>query len=558
MNAPCCNIASSLQQAARRSPDRLAVAEPDGRGGWRQLTFAELDRRAACYAAGLHRIGIRKGTRTVLMVKPGLEFFALVFALFRVGATLVIIDPGISKRALAQCLQEVEAEAFAGIPLAHVARLVFGKALASVRINVTVGHRWLWGGHRLRDLLDEPGRDIEPTEADDLAAILFTSGSTGIPKGAMYTHGIFSNQIRLLRQMYEFGDDTRDLSTFPLFALFLASLGAAAIIPDMDARKPAQADPRRLIGAIEHFGCNTMFGSPALLDTLSRYGEEHGVRLPTIRRVLSAGAPVRPDILRRMHGMLEQGVQVYTPYGATESLPVANIGSAEVLDSTWTQTASGSGICVGQVLSEMRVRIIEISDDPIPSWSDDLVVPEGTIGEITVRGPVVTAAYFARPDQTALAKIDEDGVVVHRMGDLGFIDEQGRLWMCGRKSQRVQTPDGPRFTVPVEMIFNQHAGVRRTALVGIGARGSELPVVLVERAPGGHGSEGALLSELRELGSRYERSRGIEHFAIYPEPFPIDIRHNAKIQREALRAWAQRRVSPARSRVPLKTGAKAV
>ena len=541
------NIAASLSEAAARTPDKKAVVAVTGREGgkpiYEHLTFAQLDERAGRYAAGLHRVGIRKGVRTVLMVTPGLDFFALVFALYRVGATLVLIDPGIDKKALAKCLKEVEPEAFVGVSMAHVARLIFRSALKTVQINVTVGRRWFWGGHRLQDLLDAEPRACERTASDDVAAILFTSGSTGVPKGAVYTHGIFANQVRMLQDIYGFGPDETDLSTFPLFALFLAALGVTSVIPDMDARKPAEADPAKLIEAITDHGATNMFGSPALLDTLSRYGEANGTKLPTLLRVLSAGAPVRHDILLRMKAMLNDGVEVFTPYGATESLPVANIGSAEVLSSTHALTASGHGVCVGRPVDEMTVRVITITDDPIASWSDDLLAADGEVGEITVRGPVVTPAYYGRPEQTAQAKIDDGGQVVHRMGDVGRFDEQGRLWMCGRKSHRLETAAGPLFTIPVEMVFNQDPDVWRTALVGLGEPGAQEPVLLVEPQPGGGVDSAALLARLRDLGQQHAATAMIDRIEIYPGSFPVDIRHNAKINRETLTRWANDRLA---------------
>ena len=540
------NIAARLSEAAARTPDKKAVVAVSGREGgkavYEHLTFAELDKRAGQYAAGLHRVGIRKGVRTVLMVTPGLDFFALVFALYRVGATLVLIDPGIDKKALAKCLKEVEPEAFVGVPMAHVARLIFRSALKTVTTNVTVGRRWFWGGSRLRDLLDDEPRPCEPTASDDVAAILFTSGSTGVPKGAVYTHGIFASQVRMLQDIYQFGPDETDLSTFPLFALFLAALGVTSVIPDMDARKPASADPVKLIEAITDHGCTNMFGSPALLDTLSRHGEASGTRLPTLRRVLSAGAPVRHDILLRMKAMLNDGVQIFTPYGATESLPVANVGSDEVLADTHALTATGHGVCVGRPVDEMTVRVIRITDEPIESWSDDLLAPAGEVGEITVKGPVVTPAYYGRPEQTARAKIDEGGQVVHRMGDVGRFDEQGRLWMCGRKTHRVESASGPLFTIPIEMVFNQDPDVWRTALVGLGEPGSQEPVLLVEPQPGNNVDAGELLARLQDLAGKHDATSAIDRIELYPGSFPVDIRHNAKINRETLTAWANERL----------------
>jgi acyl-CoA synthetase (AMP-forming)/AMP-acid ligase II len=547
--ATTCNIASHLPAMAARQPDKAAVIVPAGRDGsgkarWAQWTFAELDEASDRIAIGLESVGIRRGVRTVLMVKPSLDFFALVFALYKVGAVLVLIDPGIGTKALKTCLREVEPEAFVGVPAAHVARLVFRGSLRTVRINVTVGPRLFWGGHTLAGIR---GRGpyvpyaMAATDPDDVAAILFTSGSTGIPKGAVYTHGMFDAQVRMLKAIYRFGDDEIDLPTFPLFALFDPALGTTAVIPDMDARKPGSADPRKIVEAIQDHGCTTMFGSPALLRNLARHAVAHDVRLPTLRRVLSAGAPVPHDVLADMHRALSDGVEVFTPYGATESLPVANIGSREVLADTLEGTATGQGICVGRPVDGALVRVIRITDDPIPTWSDELVLPDGAVGEITVRGPMVTRSYFARPDQTAKAKIDEGGAVVHRMGDLGRFDAQGRLWMCGRKAHRVTTPDGPVFTVPVERVFDVHGGVLRTALVGIGAPGQQRPRLLVEREPTCALSDADLLDELRAIGAAQTATAGITDLAVYPGSFPVDIRHNAKIQREALAAWANRR-----------------
>ena len=538
------NIASHLPAMAATQPDKPAVVVPagrdeQGRATWDQVTFAELDRNSDRIAHGLEAAGITRGVRTVLMVKPSLEFFALVFALYKVGAIIVMIDPGIGSKALKTCLKEVEPEAFVGVPAAHVARLIFRRSLRSVRIHVTVGPRLFWGGHRLAQLkaaAPDTAYAMADTDPDEVAAVLFTSGSTGIPKGAVYTHGMFDAQVRFLKQMYAFGPDEIDLPTFPLFALFDPALGMTAVIPDMDARKPGRADPKKIIEAIDAHGCTTMFGSPALLRNLGRYGAEHGIQLRSLRRVLSAGAPVPHGVLRDMEGMMRGG-EVFTPYGATEALPVANIGSHEVLADTHEGTARGQGICVGQPVEGITVRLIGVTDEAIATWSDDLLVEPGAIGEITVKGPQVTREYFGRPVQTALAKIDDGGEVVHRMGDVGWFDESGRLWMCGRKSHRIQTARGPVFTVPVERVFDQHEGVLRTALVGRGEPGHELTVLLVEKESSCTLRDDALIAELQALGSQQERTEAVADIRIYPKAFPVDIRHNAKINREQLRRW---------------------
>jgi acyl-CoA synthetase (AMP-forming)/AMP-acid ligase II len=189
----------------------------------------------------------------------------------------------------------------------------------------------------------------------------------------------------------------------------------------------------------------------------------------------------------------------------------------------------------------MDVRVIRISDEPIPSWSEGLALPAGETGEITVKGPVVTREYFRRPEATALAKIPEaDGSVRHRMGDLGYFDDKGRLWFCGRKSHRVATPEETLFTIPCEGIFNAHPLVRRTALVGVGGKAGKVPVLCVELEPEADGEK--VRRELLETAARFPSTRRIRTVLFHPG-FPVDIRHNAKIFRERLAAWAEERIA---------------
>jgi acyl-coenzyme A synthetase/AMP-(fatty) acid ligase len=380
---------------------------------------------------------------------------------------------------------------------------------------------------------------LAPTAADEIAAILFTSGSTGVAKGVVYTHAHFAAQVDTLRRLYDIRPGEVDLPTFPLFGLYGPALGLTSVLPEMDATRPALVDPARILNAVRHFGVTNLFGSPALIRRVGEYGVEQGVQLPTLRRVISAGAPVPAAVVARFCRMLPEGVQVFTPYGATEALPVASIGSAEILGETGKQSGVGGGVCVGRPVEGMTVRVIRISDEPIPTWSEKLEVPAGQIGEIVVRGPVVTASYYNRPQSTALAKIEDTqrGGFWHRMGDLGYVDDRGRIWFCGRKSQRVITPAGTLFTIPCEGIFNTHPAVRRTALVGVVRKGEMIPVLCVEREPGVAGSNEQLRQELLELGAMYPHTQAIQEVLFHPA-FPVDIRHNAKIFREKLAIWA--------------------
>ena len=410
-------------------------------------------------------------------------------------------------------------------------------------MRITTGARpWLADATLARVEADGAGAgpQLAATAPDDIAAILFTSGSTGVPKGVVYRHRHFLAQVSMLREAFGIEPGGVDLPTFPPFALFDPALGVTSVIPDMDPTRPARADPRKLHDAIARFGVDQLFGSPALMAVLAA----HGQPLPTLRRVTSAGAPVPADVVARMRELLPDDASFWTPYGATECLPVAVIEARE-LQATRAATEAGAGTCVGRAVAPNVVRIIAITDDAIPTWVDARELPAGQVGEITVAGPTATDTYFNRDAQTRLAKIVEplpDGTrrVVHRMGDVGYIDGDGRLWFCGRKSHRVETATGPLYTEQVEPVFNVHPDVRRTALVGTGARGAQVPVLCVDLAAGASRRDWPRIeAELRALGRGHVHTAGIDRFLRHPG-FPVDIRHNAKIGRETLAAWAAR------------------
>lgn len=544
MNRPC-NIAARLPELARERPDQIAIRCPGRRGAGNgmaaydvTLDYRQLDARSDAMAAGLAGYGIGRGVRTVVMVRPSPEFFLLMFALFKLGAVPVLVDPGIDKRALKQCLDEAQPQAFIGIPLAHVARLVLRWAPSATRL-VTVGRRLGWGGTSLA-ALERAGASAGPmladTDGEDMAAILFTSGSTGVPKGVVYRHRHFVGQIQLLGSAFGMEAGGVDLPTFPPFALFDPALGLTSVIPDMDPTRPAQADPARLHDAIQRFGVTQLFGSPALMRVLAK----HGRPLPTVTRVTSAGAPVPPDVVATIRSLLPADAQFWTPYGATECLPVAVVEGRE-LERTRAATEAGAGTCVGSVVEPNEVRIIAIDDAPLADWSQARVLATGEVGEITVAGPTATDSYFNRPQATAAAKIREtlaDGStrIVHRMGDVGYFDAQGRLWFCGRKTHRVETAQGPLYTEQVEPVFNTVPGVARTALVGVGPAGAQVPVLCVELQRGQSDSP-ALREALRAKAAARLPDANLQHVLVHPA-FPVDIRHNAKIGREKLAVWA--------------------
>jgi acyl-CoA synthetase (AMP-forming)/AMP-acid ligase II len=555
------NVGLRLSETARRDPHGIAIAMPRGRdsNGKRRydtLTFKELDDDTNRIADGLSWMGVPRGSRLVLMVPPSIDFIALTFALFKAGMITVLIDPGMGRKNLVQCLADVEPDGIIGIPLVHAIRAVLRHRFPKAIHNITVGRRWFWGGRTLAQLRSRRVENFRPaaTKADDPAAIIFTTGSTGPPKGVLYRHGNFSRQADEIRDFYGIQPGEIDLPGFPLFALFNCAMGVTTVIPEMDATRPAKVKPQNIVEHIRDWNVTQAFGSPALWNVVGRYCEDHQIKLPTLKRVLSAGAPVPPHVLRRMKAAIPDDGDVHTPYGATEALPVASIAASEVLAETAELSRQGKGTCVGRRFPGIEWKVIRITDGPIATIDEAEILPYGEIGELIVQGPVVTTEYVTRSDCNPLHKIrDANGSFWHRMGDVGYLEREAgvspasrdRFWFCGRKSHRVITSRGTLFTIPCEAIFNRHETIYRSALVGIGPSGQQRPVIIAEpwpeHWPRSRAAQDQLIDELRSLAREFPHTTAIDTIFLM-DSLPVDIRHNAKIFREKLAVWAARRL----------------
>ena len=528
------NIARHLALMAARAPRQAALKIPRGRaaaGGIDYLTldFAGLAAETAAWQKCLVTRGVRPGDRALVMVRPGLPLIASVFALFALGAVPVIIDPGMGRKNFLACVARSRPRVLVGVPLAQFFSRIFRAPFRSVQLRVAASAK-LTARLAAPDGA-APAPEIGNAAATDLAAILFTSGSTGAPKGVCYGHGMFEAQIRLIREAYGIEPGEVDLPLLPVFALFNPALGLTTIVPEIDPRRPAAADPAAIVQAIRQENVTNSFGSPTLWRKIGGYCMAEKIALPSLRRALCAGAPVPADLWQNFRTWLPQG-RLHSPYGATEALPVSTV-SAEEIDP-----ASVRGACVGRPLPGLEARIIALTDAPIATLEAARPVPSGETGEIIVRGPVVTKTYDALPEATAAAKISAaDGAIWHRMGDCGYLDPAGRLWFCGRKAERVETAAGPMFTEPCEQVFRAHPRVARCALIGLGSRGAQRPAIVIEAKPKNPGEARTWAGQLRMLARQHPHTATISLFYFHPN-FPVDVRHNAKIHRLALAHWA--------------------
>ncbi|MBW3606228.1 MAG: AMP-binding protein [Actinobacteria bacterium] len=551
-------LLAGLAATARSAPARPAVVGP----GDEQLSFAALHTRVTAVAAGLRTRGLGGGARTVVLVPPGPDFVVAIYGLLAGGGVPVLVDPGIGVRRVARALAAVAQAALIGSTRAHVARRVLRWA-PSARHHILTDDvpglvaRACGATDTLADV-ERDGRHAianghaawTPRADADEAALLFTSGSTGPPKAVVYRHPHFAAQLAALTSRFRLRAAETNVATFPPFALFGPAIGMTTVLPSMDFTRPAAADPRALFALVQRSGADVLFASPALLSVLARYGRAHDCGLPTVRLVLSAGAPVPADVATAMASLLAPEAVVATPYGMTEALPVCTIGGAE-LRAPADANQPPRGVCIGTPVADTDVMIIAVTDSPIARLSPAHAVATGQVGELVVAGPQVTEAYVDRPAATARAKTTWQGRVAHRTGDLAWCDPHGRLWFCGRTAHRVHTAAGHMDPLPIERLVTGHPAVRRAALVGVGDATTADPVLIVQPEdavwhrlrpwiPGGRRRRSALVRDLRaRLDADDDGARVTQ--VLLRRRFPVDARHNAKVGYEQLARWAAAR-----------------
>lgn len=538
------NISSRLTAISKITPDKPAIIFPQWNKKsesyhYSSLTFKELDILSNKYAIQLKNIGFKKGDKTLLFLKPSLDFSAVTFALFKLGVVPVFIDPGMGISNLLKCIKEASPHALIAEGQIHFLKLFYPSTFKSVKINVTNGF-FSWGKMiSLAKMKKEKIQSFPPETfaPNDMAAILFTSGGTGTPKGVVYTHQIFDQQTSKLKDLYQLTSNDIDMPGFPLFSLFTIAMGMTSCIPDMDPTKPGSCNPKKIVQNIFDQKPTFVAGSPAIWERVADYCIEEEIVLPSVKYVVMFGAPVSISIHRKFKSLLPNGT-TYTPYGATEALPVSNISGKFILKNTAQKTEEGRGTCIGQPVNGVEVKIIKSTEKIISNFSQDLEMPTNKIGEIIVRATIASREYLDLPDKTNEAKImDTQDTFWHRMGDVGFIDDAGLIWFCGRKTHVVETKNGPLYPIPCEAIFNRHPAVKRSALVGLGEIGKQIPAIVIERIDGQYLSgkgRSVFESELLAIAKQFPHTNSIQKIYL-SKSFPVDVRHNIKIDRLKLK-----------------------
>ena len=546
------DIADRVRAIAASDPDRIALVHATkgwgGRIRYRRHTYRELSDRAEALAVGLREIGVAEGTLCSFMVPPSLDAMVLGLALWRVGAVVVGIEPhSHGLRNVAKSLAKVGPEVFFGTPRAHAGRLAFGWGRGTVHTNVIVGRLGLpahgrWRMPTLRSLERHPA-PTEPARGAiapaDPAVIAFTTGSTGAPKPTVLRQRNLAAMMALVlcHWGYTDGREVVDMTTFPMFWIIGLSAGGTVVVPPMDftLKGPGDADPAPLVRTIQDCGVRSLFASPALLTNLAAHAQAAGITLSTVERIVAGGAEVPGPLFAQARQVLGPTGEVYSDYGATEALPVTEIAASEVVDGTWAATEQGAGVCVGRPLPGVEVRIVAVDDGPIRAWADatELLGPN-EIGEVVVRSPHVSEGYHRQPHADEENKIPDPTGQWHRVGDTGYLDVDGRLWLCGRRSHRVVTDRGVAYPLCCEPVYNAHPAVRRSALVGVDdATGRRQAVVGIEL----HGDvdRAAVTDELERVAPSTDAT-GLVDRIVLVDHLPVDRRHNAKIDRPRIAA----------------------
>ena len=543
------------QLDALRESTQTALVEmaPPGGDTPRVVSWRLLARRVTELAAGLARVGVRKGDRVSLLVPPGADLTAVLYACLRIGAVVVVADAGLGLRGLTRAVRGAQPDHVIGaLPGLSAARTLGwpGTKISTAQLPTLLARSL--GVTRSLVEIARLGANATVPEAPapgDTAAVLFTSGSTGPAKGVVYTHAQLAAMRDVLAAQYGIGPGTGLVAGFAPFALLGPALGARSVTPDMDVTSPRTLTARAVASSVTAADATVLFLSPAaIVNVVATSGDltdDDRVALAGVRLFLSAGAPISASLLESVHRLMPDAA-AHTPYGMTEGLLVADIDLEEIRTVPAARATEAGGVCVGRPTGTVQVRIAALDELGHPTGEPSTTA--GVTGEIVVSAPHLKAGYD-RLWLTDLASSQgtSDAGRWHRTGDVGHLDDEGRLWVEGRVAHVIATADGVVTPVATEQAVERLPDVARAALVGVGPCGTQQLVVVVETEPEARRVSLADVGLARSV--REAAGRRLAAVLVVPH-LPTDVRHNSKIDRTRLSRWASDVLCGGRMRRP--------
>ena len=452
--------------------DKTALIQ-DGK----RVTYTELLKSGLRFGGHLQSEGVKSGSNVLVFIPLSIELYIAMIGVWSIGASAIFIDLSQGSKFVSNSIERLKPDVIVCDTITSFIRNIYPKMRGIKKLNIKS--------------IGKPV-EIEKVDSNHPAILTFTSGTTGVPKIAVRTHGFLINQYNVLRGHIDFSEEHIDLGTLPVFTLANLAANMTTLLPDKSYRSKINAE--KLAKQMTHECVTRVICSPSLMTNLLKHSS-----LPHLKNAYLGGSPVYPSILEK----IRKEVDLHIVYGSTEAEPISSISWSSVSTEDKQKIASGEGLLVGQIVPEVECRI-------------------GENKEILVSGDTVLKGYLDGIGDSE-NKIRFEDIIWHKTGDAGFIDSQGNLWLLGRVSQAISDEKGTLYPFCVDCILDSHFGIRSAIISQNGER-----IVVIEQGKVNHGA-------VLELLAPQQISRVVEIKRI-----PMDKRHGAKVDYEKLRLYIQK------------------
>jgi acyl-CoA synthetase (AMP-forming)/AMP-acid ligase II len=537
------NVISFLHKHARLFPQKVAIQWVTGKTlqvwdgtsnlSHESITYNDLVDKISVISGNLKKIGIGKGDRVIIFVPLSIELYLTMFAVQRLGAIAVFLDSWARKDHLGICAQVVQPKAMISFEKAFELSVAVPE-LANIKVKIVVGPHEKNYTSDLGALLKSTSlADVEPVEPNDTALITFTTGTSGVPKGADRTHRFLAAQHRALDKEIPYREDDRDLSVFPIFSLNNLAGGVTTVLPAIDLAVPSDKDAAIIVNQLfsTYSTCCTV--SPSIFVNIAEYCRKNQITLSNLRRVVTGGAPISKDNVKDFKA-IAPAIQIVVLYGSTEVEPIAHIEANEML----CDEAKQEGVNVGRISEDLDYKFIKIWRKDVKlgamGWQE-WEVEKGKAGELVVSGAHVCENYYNNLEAFKSTKIKEaDGKIWHRTGDVGVLDERGRLWLVGRVHNTIVRANEYLFPVYAEILLKRLDFVRQAAFLGMkDARLGEKTCAVFSLKEGFKSED--MKSYAAIIKSLFDENKiPVDEIKMVKE-IPMDTRHHSKVEYSKLK-----------------------